>query len=63
MGQLIQAQKVIVKDGELIVHLTIDLNINLGSIGDLVPNLVKPELKTEFVVPTFESAEKIKFGK
>lgn len=72
MPQLIQPSKlvtkeIITKDGECIIHLTLDLNINVNSAGVAVTGASKPvedtEDKVEWVVPQFTSGQKVSFGK
>jgi hypothetical protein len=75
MANLIQPNsvKVVTKEGEIVVSLQIDLNINLNTMNvttDVEPkNLssTKPEKKQEedasWMIPEFKTSEKIKFGK
>lgn len=70
MGQLVGPVTVATKDGEIKVHLTLELNINLNT-SDLNINVNaatvddKPEAeKTNWVIPDFSSnKEKIPFGR
>jgi len=70
--------KVLTKDGEVQVSLTIDLNINLNSHGLSINaegtavesdsgasfgGSAKKEEKFEWAIPDFEEAPKINFGK
>lgn len=69
--------KILTKDGEVQVSLSIDLNINLNSQGlsvvagevvatEVVPSksgASKKEEKFEWAIPDFEEAPKINFGK
>lgn len=70
MVQLIKPQQVQIstKDGELLVHIMLDINLNLGDVrlgaaqrqdGE---EPAKEEEKVEWQVPEFSSA-KVKFGK
>lgn len=70
MPQLLQPSKIITKDGEFVVHLLIDLNINVNTSGtgvtvDTKQQAGNSEIKEEpeWVVPTFGPAPKVKFGK
>lgn len=77
MAQLVKPGevKVVSRDGELIISLQIDLNINLNQTGSIVveggvqaksQNFAKNETKEEdgsWLIPDFKPAEKIKFGK
>jgi hypothetical protein len=73
MPQLIQPNsvKVTSKEGELDIHITLDLNINLSGV-DLSQATKKSteeekkeavEEKPEWAIPTFTSKDKVKFGK
>ena len=71
MVQLIRPQQVQInsKDGELIVHITVDLNLNLtGAVAGVTQESqdkdaqAKEAEKIEWQVPEFSSA-KVKFGK
>lgn len=63
MPQLIKETKVEVKNGELIVSINLDLNINLttNSVSVSAKNVESDEKKWE--VPDFKGIGKIKFGK
>ena len=68
MPQLIQPHKIVTRDGELTVHLTIDLNVNITNSGDVTVSAgaVKQKDKEDdpvWEVPTFGPAPKVKFGK
>ena len=75
MAQLIQPNnvKVVTKDGEIIVSLQIDLNINLNQSGSVsaiqaadsvtTNNISKKDDDVAWVIPDFKPTEKIKFGK
>lgn len=71
MPQLLQPTRIITKDGELIVHLMIDLNINVNTTGTGITvatsqgsqNEKEKEKDPEWELPTFGPAPKIKFGK
>jgi len=71
MVQLLQPQqvKIVTKDGECKISLTIDLNINLNQIEGLVKQGIKKEYepddedKVNFVIPDFGSGAKVDFGK
>jgi hypothetical protein len=63
MPQLINAQQVVVKDGELIVHLTLDMNININSSDNVSVSTKAANENPEWEVPTFKSTPKVKFGK
>lgn len=71
MPQLLQPTKIITKDGEFVVHLTIDLNINVNTTGTGVTVSTnqagsqekEKEKDPEWELPTFGPAPKIKFGK
>lgn len=75
MGDLIRPTKVhvITKEGECQLNITIELNINLNT-GALDVQSTKTtkmiekeqeqeEDKTIWAIPTFESKDKVKFGK
>lgn len=71
--------KILTKDGEVHVSLTIDLNLNLNAEGISTgaevryvknesdtsnsSNVAKKEEKFEWAIPDFEEAPKINFGK
>jgi hypothetical protein len=80
MAQLLKPQnvKIVTKDGEIVISLQLDININLNQLG--VTNIsennsaVKPASKTEefsstkdenleWVIPDFKKSEKVNFGK
>ena len=71
MGDLIRPTRVnvITKDGECKLHIVIDLNINLNTNSvevksrqtDNTPEIQEEE-KTEWVIPSFKSGDKVKFG-
>ena len=75
MAQLIKPQnvKIITKDGELLISLQLDININLNQSGNFVlsePNSSptveekkKEEDAMQWAIPDFKPLEKIKFGK
>jgi hypothetical protein len=79
MAQLIQPNnvKVITKDGEIQVSLTIDLNITLNQTGTInvegginsvsgtMPKTVKSadDDKVEWAIPDFVPEPRVKFGK
>lgn len=74
MPQLIKPQevKVITKEGECQVAISLELNINLNSSGLEVTAQAKerspiqhgsPEDKTEWAIPDFEASPRLKFGK
>lgn len=69
MPQLIQPHKVVTRDGELTVHLTIDLNLNITNSGGVsVSAGVAAQKQNEdspvaWEVPAFGPAPKVKFGK
>jgi hypothetical protein len=76
MAQLIKPQnvKVVTKDGEILISLQLDININLNqtdvlSVGD---NSTVKQVSTKpknddddvaWAIPDFKPTEKIKFGK
>lgn len=66
MVELIRPQmKVVTKDGECQIHITLDLNININGTNVKVEEnkkLVEQD-ETEWAIPTFDSGEKVKFGK
>lgn len=59
--------KVVTKDGECQIHITLDLNININGTSVKVEESKKlveeKKEETEWVIPTFDSGEKVKFGK
>lgn len=75
MAQLLKPQnvKVVTKDGELIISLQLDININLNqsgtfdvnTFGSAVPAEVKKKTDDDvkWEIPDFNTTEKIKFGK
>ena len=74
MPQLIKQNdiKIVTKDGEVKISISLDLNINLGevsgSIGSLKNNEEKiinkkEEDKVQWAIPDFVTTEKINFGK
>jgi len=80
MANLIQPSqvKVVTNNGEVTVHLTIDLNLNLNQNGSIgvsedssdrqVTSFSKPKKKDDddkvmWEVPDFKPSEKLKFGK
>jgi regulator of protease activity HflC (stomatin/prohibitin superfamily) len=75
MAQLLKPQnvKVVTKDGELIISLQLDININLNqsgtfdvnTSGSAVPAEVKKKTDDDvkWEIPDFNTTEKIKFGK
>jgi len=75
MAQLIKPQnvKIITKDGELLISLQLDININLNQSGNFVSSesnsspIVEEKKKEEdamqWAIPDFKPLEKIKFGK
>jgi len=73
MPQLIKPGevKVITKDGEVKISISLDLNINLGEISGGVNILgatgdktnKKEEDKVQWAIPDFAPTEKINFGK
>lgn len=73
MVQLIKPNevKVVTKDGECKISLTIDLNINLNtagvSVGAQVSKLDSPQQqekeKTHWEIPDFGAMPKVNFGK
>jgi hypothetical protein len=72
MPQRLPSAKIVTKDGEIVVHLLIDLNINVNTSGCGVTvstakqagvSTEKDEEETAWEVPTFGPAPKVKFGK
>lgn len=77
MAQLLKPQnvKIVTRDGELVVSIQLDININLNQTGSIdvnnvVANAVSPntvkkqeEDKIPWEIPDFGGTEKIKFGK
>ena len=61
MPQLVRETRVEVKDGELIVSINIDLNINLSTNSVSIGTSAEKENKWEF--PDFKGIGKVKFGK
>lgn len=69
MPQIIKPKQVqiVTKDGEVSVHITLDVNLNISghTITGSDPVAEKkrePEQETEWLIPEFSSS-KIKFGK
>lgn len=72
MGNLIRPvqTKVVTKDGELVIHMTLDLNINLTT-GNLsvtaspsAPKAVEEKEDTQWEIPDFTVPDtKLNFGK
>lgn len=63
-----QLTKVVTKDGEIVVHLVIDFNVNVNASGCAVTTKASGKEKIEdeepnWEVPTFGPAPKVKFGK
>ena len=69
MPHLIKETKVEVKNGELIVSINLDLNINLNSGNITIETPKKEELKeeeeenTKWLIPDFKGIGKVNFGK
>jgi hypothetical protein len=74
MPQLIKPGdvKIITKDGEVKISISLDLNINMGEVsggvGILKSNIEqkinkKEEDKVQWAIPDFAPTEKINFGK
>ena len=78
MAQLVKPGevKIITRDGELLISLQIDLNINLNQSGSVVVeggvqathtnvtnNSTVENEDSSWLIPDFKPAEKIKFGK
>lgn len=73
MPQLIKPGdvKILTKDGEMKISISLDLNINLNDLANLAPSVkkdssevaVKTQEKIEWAIPDFAPAEKINFGK
>lgn len=70
MAQLVRQAKVVTKDGECQVAITLDLNININSNGSITANADIAEVKkieeekSPWLVPEFSSGKKISnFGK
>lgn len=75
MGQLITPTKVVTvtKDGECHLTITLELNINLNSLGDggekvsaSLRSADKMEVEddnVDFMIPDFSSGQSLKFGK
>ena len=67
MGNLLKPQnvKIITKEGECVVAISLDLNINLNGNNVEVVEAKKQEVEPSFewAIPEFKSEEKIKFGK
>jgi hypothetical protein len=74
MPQLIKPNdvKIVTKDGEVKISISLDLNINMGEISGGV-NILKSDIeskatkkeedKIQWAIPDFTPAEKINFGK
>lgn len=78
MAQLVKPGevKIVTKEGEIIVSLQIDLNINLNQSGSILveggvqaknagftKNETNAEENADWMIPDFKPVEKIKFGK
>jgi hypothetical protein len=73
MGDLIRPTKirVVTREGECQLNITIDLNINLntGTVdlqsaqANKIEKPIEDEDKTVWAIPTFKSEDKVKFGK
>jgi hypothetical protein len=76
MAQLIKPQnvKVVTKDGEILISLQLDININLNQTGvlSIEDNSIVKQVSTKpkndeddvaWAIPDFKPTEKIKFGK
>lgn len=73
MGELIKPTQVhvVTRDGEVKLHITIDLNINLntGNVDIRQSNALEKKVeqeeseKTLWAIPNFTKQEKVKFGK
>ena len=76
MAQLIKPQnvKVVTKDGEILISLKLDININLNQTGvlSIEDNSIVKQVSTKpkndeddvaWAIPDFKPTEKIKFGK
>ena len=73
MVRISQPVKVVTKEGEATVHITLELNINLNTGGLSVSasqnkeakeyEEVKEKEKTQWVIPEFSKTKKIEFGK
>ena len=73
MAQLIKPQnvKVVTKEGELLISLQLDININLNQSGSFVSTAqdvskvkaANNDDEVEWAIPEFKPSEKIKFGK
>lgn len=74
MPQLIKPNdvRIVTKDGEVKISISLDLNINMGEISGGV-NILKSDVeskttkkeedKIQWAIPDFAPAEKINFGK
>jgi len=69
MAQLIRpgSVKIMTRDGEVQVSITLELNINLNTDGvklgaQAVEEKEKPE-KNEWAIPEFEASPRLNFGK
>ncbi len=78
MAQLIKPQnvKIVTRDGELLISLQLDININLNQIGSVVASddgnigntpfakkMKNDDDDVQWAIPEFKPTEKIKFGK
>jgi hypothetical protein len=66
LPQLIVPTQVQTKEGEITVRIALDLNINLTGNGLSISAKqieAKEEEKTEWAIPEFKPAEKVRFGK
>jgi hypothetical protein len=66
MADLIKPRvSVVTKEGECQIHITLDLNVNINGITTKVEDIKVGEVEEspEWVIPTFDSGEKISFGK
>lgn len=62
--------KVVTKEGEVHLSITLDLNINLngqingvGQVSAAEPKEEEKKKETDYVIPDFSSLGRIKFGK
>ena len=65
--------KVTTKEGECVINLQIDLNINISELAGINNRVItnsmtteqvkKPEEKVEWAIPDFGTSSKIEFGK
>jgi hypothetical protein len=68
MVRITQPIKVVTKEGEATVHITLELNINLNTGGLSISAQGKEEVKeekekTQWAIPEFGKTKKIEFGK